>query len=275
MHGRARTFAGQADDSFFLDLRVFDLLYGADLSEVGDDTLAGFNVNTLGVQIPKRMLARNHKPGRNPIIGIWSTVERKSVRVKSGTGTNPTTVYRQVSRLGAPLVNEVVIPIKDKDQWNRSKPKNDGQFGSYVVDPELPKVVEAIYGIKAPKAPRNDLVQAFLTGFKGLNKPRNVTPSEELRLNMSIAPCQASKCGKHSSLGVIGGDVAGFPNGRRLGDDVVDIALRVVEGVLRPHHAKIVEKLGDGVNHNDKRFGGHFPYVALPASGSNAHPHAG
>ncbi len=253
--GSSKYFAGQADDPFFADLRVFDLLYGGDLSETGDDTLAGFNVNALALQVPKTRLAENGNADHNPIVGIWSTASRRA----------PGGDWVEVSRLGMPLVNEVVIPAGKKDKWNRSKPSDDGQFLPYVTDPELARLIEAVYGIPAPATPRNDLVSVFLTGVKGLNKPANVTKSEELRLNMSIAPC-TSGC---STLGVIGGDNAGFPNGRRLSDDVLDVALQVVEGVLVGQDTG----LGDGVDANDDSFRSSFPYLALPESGSDHDPH--
>lgn len=244
------TFAGQADDPFFLDLRVFDLLYGGDLSEVGNDTLAGYNVNTIALQVPTKDLIGT---SGDPVIGVWSTTSKERSRDK----------HSQVSRLGSPLVNEVVIPYHRKDKFNASVPKNDGQFADFVTNPELPKIVEAVYGIPAPATPRDDLVAAFLTGVDGLNKPANVRPAEMLRLNTTPFVSQTE-----SRLGVIGGDMNGFPNGRRLTDDVVDIALQVVEGVLLPDHPDAVETLGDGVNANDVEFSDTFPYVALPASGS-------
>ena len=245
-----KTFAGQADETFFLDLRVFNLLYGGDLSEVGNDTLAGYNVNSIAIQVPSKDLVA----GSDPVVGIWSSTSKR----------NAFGGYSQVSRLGSPLVNEVVIPYHRKDRFNASKPSGDGQFANFVLNPELPKIVEAIYGIKAPATPRNDLVAAFLTGVDGLNKPANVTASEMLRLNTKPFPGQT-----FNRLGVIGGDNNGFPNGRRLTDDVVDIALQVVEGVLLPGAPDAVKGLGDGVNANDKDFGDTFPYVALPASGSD------
>jgi hypothetical protein len=252
--GRYQTFAGQAEDPFFLDLRVFDLLYGGDFSESGDDTLAGFNVNSVALQVPRSVLARRSNVGNNPIVGIWSTTDRRGVDGR----------YRQVSRLGMPLVNEVVIPIKDKNRFNASAPRNDGQFLDYVTKPELPQLIEAVYGIPAPDEPRNDLVSVFLTGVDGLNKPPNVAPSEQLRLNMTTPVSDDP-----DRLGVIGGDNQGFPNGRRLTDDVIDIALQVVEGELvgQPND------LADGVDANDVDFRAQFPYLALPASGSDASPH--
>ncbi|MFC4500525.1 MULTISPECIES: DUF4331 domain-containing protein [Streptomyces] len=242
----ARTFAGQADDPFFLDLRVFDLLYGGDLSEVGNDTLKGYNVNSVALQLPTDMITESK---HQPVVGIWSTTQRK----------NAQGYYEQVSRLGNPLVNEVVNPLKDKDKFNASSPWNDGQFLKNVTDPELPKLIESVYKIKAPATPRNDLVDVFLKGVKGLNQPPNVRPAEMLRLNTSVKPAAEPK-----RLGVLDGDKAGFPNGRRLTDDVVDIALQVVEGEL----VGAKNDLGDVVDVNDQRFGDSFPYLAEPVAGS-------
>jgi hypothetical protein len=238
------TFAGQADDPFALDLRVFNLLYGGNLSEVGNDSLKGYNVQSIAIQVPVKDLG-----GAKNIVGVWSTTKKETSR-----GT-----YTQVSRLGMPLVNEVVIPLKDKDRFNASKPSGDGQFLSYVVKPELPKLLNAVYGLPVPKEPRNDLVQVFLTGVPGLNQPKNVVGSEMLRLNLTPFAGQT-----FNRLGVIGGDLNGFPNGRRLQDDVLDAALQVVAGELvgKPND------LGDGVDANDAPFTSTFPYVALPHSGS-------
>ncbi len=279
-----KAFAGQAEDPFFLDLRIFDLLYGGNLSEVGDDTLAGFGVNAIAIQVPKRALAKGSDPGRNPIVGMFSTASRRQVRVlsKENGSLSQRGRFVRVSRLGMPLVNEVVIPIERKDAWNSSKPRNDARprigFARYVLEPEVPELIKAIYGIAAPdlcgdKQPprcRNDLVQVFATGVPGLNKPAGVTPSEMLRLNMSIPPCIPGGCAKYSRLGVIGGDLAGYPNGRRLADDVVDISLQALEGELVGNP----NDLGDGVNVNDRAFTPRFPYLGLPVSGSNPAPHA-
>ncbi|MBC9730324.1 DUF4331 domain-containing protein [Streptomyces sp. TRM68367] len=244
--GGAQTFAGQADDPFFLDLRVFDLLYGGNLSEVGNDTLKGYNVNSIALQVPNSFIAESHD---QPVVGIWSTTQRKNAQGD----------FTQVSRLGMPLVNEVVNPMKDKDTFNASTPRGDAQFLTNVTNPELPKLIEGIYKIPAPKEPRNDLVDVFLKGVEGLNQPPHVTPSEMLRLNTSIKPAAEPK-----RLGVLDGDNAGFPNGRRLTDDVIDASLQVVEGELLG--AK--NDLGDAVDANDKDFEKAFPYVALPTEGS-------
>ncbi|MEU1477471.1 DUF4331 domain-containing protein [Streptomyces sp. NPDC001668] len=244
--GDSTAFAGQADDPFFADLRVFDLLYGGNLSEVGNDTLKGYNVNSIALQVPTEMIAES---SHQPVVGIWSTTQRR----------NAQGYYSQVSRLGNPLVNEVVNPLKDKDKFNASSPWDDGQFLKNVTNPELPKLIEAIYKIPAPKEPRNDLVDVFLKGVKGLNQPPHVRPAEELRLNTSIKPTDSPK-----RLGVLDGDNAGFPNGRRLTDDVIDASLQVVEGEL----VGSKNDLGDAVDKNDKDFEKSFPYVALPTEGS-------
>lgn len=270
LDGGARAWAGQSDDAFFLDLRVFDLLYGADFSEAGDETLLGFNVQTIALQMPRSFLAKGGNAEANPVIGMWATSSRRSTRVLKPSG-NQKHVGRliQVSRLGMPLVNEVVIPLQDKDRWNASQPKDDAQFLNYVTDPELPKLMQAIYGIPAPSPPRNDLVQVFLTGIPGLNQPPGVKPSEMLRLNMSTPVCEPGTCGSYSRLGVIGGDVAGYPNGRRLPDDVIDISIQVMEGELVGNP----NDLGDGVDQNPEGFRPAFPYVQVPTSGSDPDPH--
>jgi hypothetical protein len=269
----AYSWVGQSDDSFFLDLRVFDLLYGADLSEAGDDTLSGFNVNSMALQIPKGQL---HGP-KDGVIGIWNTASRPSMVVQNSDGTRSFSGRNvQVSRLGNPLVNEVVVPLAFKDYFNGSKPTGDAAYLPKVQDPELPHLLNAVYGTDVPDSndakdgiQRADLIQVFLTGVPGLNQPKNIAASEMLRLNMDIPPC-TSGC---SRLGVLGGDLAGFPNGRRLSDDVVDEALRVMLGVLLPNHQAIADTIGDGVNANDKPFGDTFPYVATPHPGSDASPH--
>ena len=274
--GKGRNYVGQADDPFFLDLRVFDLLYGGNLGETGADTLNGFNVNTIALQIPKADLG--FKNGES-VVGVWSTTSRPSIRTQGVDGSQKYSGdYVQVSRLGNPLVNELVVPANLKDTFNAIPPSVDRTVQPVVdkvLDPEVPKLIEAIYGIKAPATPRKDLAAIFLTGLKGLNQPKNVVPSEQLRLNTAIAPSR-----KPNRLGVLAGDNAGFPNGRRLADDVVDIAIQAVEGAVTvnadgsPKSVKIVKPLatGDKVNVNDRVFAPTFPYVALPWSGSRVRP---
>ena len=274
--GGGRTFAGQADDPFFLDLRIFDLLYGGDFSEVGQDTVGGYNVNTLAIQVPKSLLALRGDATRNPVVGIWSTTSRQRIEVVDTLNNrNRYGGWQQVSRLGMPLVNEVVIPVGRKDEFNATAPRNDSRFLQFVTNPEVPRLVQGIYQIPAPATPRQDLVEVFLTGLckacgpvpvdlnsQRLNRdadPAAFVPSEQLRLNMSIAPSATP-----NRLGVLGGDTAGFPNGRRLADDVTDVTLRVAEGVLLPNHPAAVDGLGDAVDANARAFRGTFPYVALP-----------
>jgi Domain of unknown function (DUF4331) len=251
-----RVFAGQTDDAFFLDLRVFDLLYGGNLSETGVDTLAGFNVHSIAIQVPKNSLK-----GASPIIGVWATASRPATTTRQAGSETSTGAFVQVSRLGMPLVNEVVVPVGQKDRWNGSRPIDDAQFLSYVTDPEVPKLLQAIYGIQAPPTPRNDLVQVFLTGVPGLNMPSGVRASEMLRLNTDIGPVAAP-----ARLGVLANDIAGFPNGRRLTDDVLDITVQAAAGILTGAR---VGALGDGVDRNDVPFRGSFPYLAFPHSGGN------
>ncbi|ONI80853.1 hypothetical protein ALI22I_43905 [Saccharothrix sp. ALI-22-I] len=277
IQGGAKAYVGQADDSFFLDLRVFDLLYGADLSEVGQDTLKGFNSNTIALQVPKAWLALKGDAKRNPVIGVWGDTERRSMELSPGR-------YRahgewvQVSRLGNPLVNEVVVPAGLKDTFNSLTPDQDGKVKELVdrvTNPELPQLVEAIYKIPAPKGRRDDLVEIFLTGITtklggpikaDLNSQvnnadvdkRKFVPSEQLRLNMSVAPAADP-----NRLGVLAKDNQGFPNGRRLTDDVLDIGLQALEGAAVNG---VVEALaaGDKVDANENAFEKKFPYVALP-----------
>jgi hypothetical protein len=268
--GKAKSFAGQADDPFFADLRVFDLLYGADLSETGQDTLKGYNVNTIALQVPKSDLALHSNSAANPVVGIWTTTSRPGAMM-NGHGTP----LEQVSRLGNPLVNEAVIPLARKNEFNATKPQDDAKFLPYVSSPELPKLMQAIYHIPAPATPRKDLIEVFLTGVckacgtvqADLNsqllnrdvKAANFHPAEELRLNLKIAPSSTP-----NRLGVVGGDLAGFPNGRRLNDDVIDITVQAAEGVLQAGHPVAVDSLGDGVDANDHAFEAEFPYVAWP-----------
>ncbi len=176
----------------------------------------------------------------------------------------------QVSRLGNPLVNEVVIDLARKDAFNSLEPTQDAAALDRVTDPELPKLLTAVFGIAVPPAPRNDLVTIFLTGIPGLNQPPNVRPSEMLRLNTGIPPV-APNTGGYSNLGVLGGDVGGFPNGRRVGDDVLDIAVRAVAGAtpLTPAFNRSPNNtLGDGVNGNDVPYCARLPVSRRAAAGN-------
>ena len=301
-----KSYVGQADDPFFLDLRVFDLLYGgpgSNFFESGNDTLKHYNVNTIALQVPKAdvALAGLATAAGNPTIGVWSTTSRQATRVFGATNdpskpvTTDSGAYAQLSRLGNPLVNEVVVPAQLKDTFNRITPEIDASVKPVVdkvLDPEVPYLVKGIYGVPnvntynptsgsydGVKRDRTDLFKVFLTGLSGLNNINDnkvhatQRPAEYLRLNLSTPIAK-----KENRLGVIGGDAQGFPNGRRLGDDITDIVLRVAEGTLiygntaksadAKAYAAAVAGLGDGVNTNDKPFLTSFPYIADPTSGS-------
>ncbi|MGN9782286.1 DUF4331 domain-containing protein [Nonomuraea sp. ZG12] len=265
LRGGGRAFAGQSDEAFFLDLRVFDLLYGGDLSQVGQDTAKGYNVSTLGLQVPVEDLVLKGDARRNPVIGVWSTTDKFNGHR-----------HVQVSRLGNPLVNEVVAPAGLKDAFNALPPDRDAGVPALVkrvTDPEVARLLQSVYGIKAPPTPRADLVQIFLTGVAKDNGPiaadlnslslnkdvHAVRPAEMLRLNTSVPPAKSP-----NRLGVLGGDLQGFPNGRRLGDDVVDIALQAVAGAARS--GKLIPVLTDKVDANDRPLGQTFPYIPLPGN---------
>ncbi len=288
-NGKGRVFVGQRKDPFRVNLgETFDLvnikypatelLPGAEFATV--DSLADANVTSLILEMPIACLTQ----GKGDIIGGWTTASVPANRTVSdtpGSGLDPTAQsgrWVQVSRVGAPLVNEVVIGLKDKNKFNSSQPKDDGQFADYVTNPTLPMLLEVLFGgagVKAPtNFPRTDLVAAFLTGVPGLNQPANVVVSEQLRLNTSIPPTAG---GQQNRLGVIGGDNAGFPNGRRPGDDVVDIELRVAMGVLctlsiggcKPADAPAGSlHYTDGAFINDAFFDNKFPYIRSPLKGS-------
>ncbi len=269
-----KVFAGQRDDPFFVDLgAVFDLLTirpGAPGNTGGGiDGLSGYNCNTIAIQAPISVFTKN---GTAPtvaddpdaVIGVWSTASlpRETI-LRDGKEPRYKGSRVQVSRLAMPLVNEIVIPLRDKDRFNNSNPRNDVQFLDYVLDPEPAGLLTALFGLNVPPAPRNDLVAVFLTGVDGLNQPAGVTPSEQIRLNVAIPPSV-----NPSPFGVLAGDLAGFPNGRRLADDVVDIELRAVAGVLVPGFNVFPNNaLGDGVDVNDLPFLDVFPYLSTPHQG--------
>ncbi|HEX5110442.1 MAG TPA: DUF4331 domain-containing protein [Vicinamibacterales bacterium] len=279
-HTSGRVFVGQRREGFVVNLaETFDLI---NLNPVGSpneerNDLASKNVTSLALELPIDCVTSGH----DPVIGGWTTA---SVKRSGDKGKeDPRRDFVQVSRLGHPLVNEVVIGYKDKNKFNGSEPKHDGQFAKYVTNPTLPALIEALFSVPAPTVPRNDLVQVFLTGVPGLTQPQHVTPSEMLRLNTSIAPVAPAS---QNPLGVLGSDPAGFPNGRRPGDDVVDIELRAVMGVLLPADQAPAGQLPytDGAFINAmvgyapsgalsadpglQLFRPSFPYLQVPLSGS-------
>ena len=245
----AKVFVGQRQDPFAVNLgAIFDLV-NAPLSVITDPALIGAAPNTIGDKNVTTLALEVHKScltaGDEPVIGGWTTASLRQARLLDGTpqaglqtSEKAGGAWVQVSRLGMPLVNEVVIGLKDKDRFNASKPAGDGQFADYVTNPTLPALLEialAIPGTAPTNFPRNDLVTTFLTGIPGVNQPRNVVASEMLRLNTGIAPVPFEQQNRLAIVGSLlsgGSDLAGFPNGRRPKDDVVDISLVAVMGGL-------------------------------------------
>ena len=254
-----KVFVGQRQESFAVNLgTIFDLV-NAPVSVITDPALIGAvpnpigdkNVTTLALEVHKDCL-RAGTSGDN-VIGGWTTASLRQARLLNPnppaghqTADKAGGAWVQVSRLGMPLVNEVVIGLKDKDRFNASQPRDDGQFATYVTHPTLPKLLEIalnLPGASPMNLPRQDLVTTFLTGISGVNQPRGVVASEMLRLNTAIEPvpfAQQNRLGVVGEILRVGGpqnlaqavDLAGFPNGRRPKDDVVDIALVAVMGGL-------------------------------------------
>jgi hypothetical protein len=302
-----RVFVGQRSDGFVVNLgETFDLVNikypvqelapsGVNARNLAPNSLAGFNVTSIALEVPASCLTA----GGDPVIGGWTaaSVRQASVinpqpqssnsvgsvgAVSSPTGANVAGgAWAQISRVGMPLVNELVIGLPDKDLFNTSAPQNDTQFADYVNNPSLPVLLQTLFGssgVKAPNVyPRTDLQAVFLTGVSGLNQPKKATPAEELRLNTST-PVTAT--GAQNDLGVLGGDNAGFPNGRRPIDDVVDITLRVAMGVLLspfdgssndPDPSSDSSRqlhYTDGAEPNPASYLQAFPYLNTPIAGS-------
>ena len=303
-----RVFVGQRQDGFVVNLgETFDLVNikypvtqlapGGNGRNLAPNSLAGYNVTSIALEVPATCLTA----GSDPVIGGWTTASLRQAAVLNPKPQSPNSVasvgavaagtavgaavqggaWSEVSRLGMPLVNELVIGLPDKDLWNTSVPSGDAQFADYVTNPSLPVLLEALFGsagVKAPNVyPRTDLEAVFLTGVKGLNQPLSVTPAEELRLNTSTA---VTPLASQNDLGVLGGDTSGFPNGRRPIDDVVDITLRAAMGALLspfdgstsdPDPASDASRqLGytDGVEPNPANYLSVFPYLNTPLAGS-------
>jgi hypothetical protein len=302
-----RVFVGQRQDPFVVNLgETFDLVNvkypasqlapnGTNGRNYVPNSLAGYNVTALELEVPASCLTS----ASNKIIGGYTTASLRQAMVLNpvpqssksvgsvGAVTTPTGAeiaggsWLQVSRLGMPLVNELVIGLPDKDRWNGSSPSGDAQFADYVTNPSLPVLLQALFGsagVVAPNVyPRTDLEAVFLTGVAGLNKPANVVPAEELRLN-TATPVTA--IASQNDLGVLGGDLSGFPNGRRPIDDVVDITLRAAMGaLLTPYDGSSMDpdpasdasrQLGyeDGVEPDPTMYLPAFPYLNTPVAGS-------
>ena len=270
--GGGKVFAGQRDDPFFISLgRVFDYvnLTGAGLGNKGGgvDDLAGYGVHSIVLQVPESEVTVDGKPvadekAANAVVGVWSSTERQTIS-PDGSGSGG---YQQISRLGNPLVNELIIPLGEKDRFNRTTPEDDAtNYGKYVLQPELAAVLNVLFPdmVNAPEKNRTDIVQAVLQGVPGLNAfpgKAGMNATDTLKLNLGVPPAA-----EPNRLGVLAEDTAGYPNGRRLTDDVVDIDLQVVAGALQGNEVP----LGDGVNQNDVEFLTEFPYLAPPKSGAN------
>ncbi len=294
----ARVFVGQRKEPFYIAVgKAFDLFnlnpLGAEVGGNNND-LEGKNVSTLAMELPISCLTA----GSDPVIGAFTTASLRQGRLLDGspsTGLGKVTrsggAWTQVSRLGMPLVNELIIGIDDKDKFNASKPKNDAaNFSDYVTNPVLPALIQSLFpsAVAPTNFPRTDLVNVFLKGISGVNQPTTVVLADMLRLNTSIAVTAA---GLQNPLGVAGGDNAGFPNGRRPADDVVDLSLRVSMGALcvltgatdtlkvgcRPADAPAgALALTDGVRKTAVNYGVTFPYLTTPLPGNlNPTPAAG
>jgi hypothetical protein len=281
LSGGGKTFVGPADDPFFVDLgAVFDGInidkpgrpaIGLGNQGGGKDDISTYNTHSFALQVPESQVTRDHKPvsgpaAKNAVVGVWASTERQRISVRRHHGSKHVKHnWVQVSRLGNPLINEVIIPISKKDKFNRTSPANDAKnFGTYALSPEPARLLNALFGLGVKENDRTDIVQALLTGIPGLTQisPKAV-PADTLKLNLGV-PATATP----SRFGLLAGDNAGFPNGRRLADDVTDIELRVIGGaLLKPEQGGKQLPLGDGVDRNDKPFRSAFPYVATPRDG--------
>lgn len=296
--GGGKVFAGQRKDAFYADLgSVFDLLgvrpapfntlHAIDQpAEPARDGLADKNVHTISLQLPiSELTSTGTVPtvvdAKSSVIGVYASSSRQRVRVLSPAGGVPRTAGRwmQVSRLGIPLVNEVLIPLGLKDKWNATDPKDDAQFFPNILDPEPAKLIAALYDeaytdkdTKVPPggaASRTDLIKLLTGQFIGLSAGNALPPADLLRVNLAVAADTADQNATAGRLGALEGDPKGFPNGRRLRDDVVDIELRVLAGVLlgAPYDDGANPLLGDAVNGSDRPYLNQFPYQATPISG--------
>ncbi len=307
LQGGGRVFAGQRAEGFYVDLgSIFDLgnlrpiqednVYAAALglkSALGVNSTKYLNVHSIAIQVPIRQLVA---ASNRPVIGVWTTASKQRVGILSdgGDAVAHSGPWTQVSRLGNPLINEVIIPMGKKDYWNTQQPHNDKQFASYVAHPELAGLIAALYSPNFPhlaKAVQQKVVRADLEAILLTGIPKGVVPSapaftnftgpvqaDMLRLNTSIAPSISGA----NPLGVVAGDLAGFPNGRRVFDDVVTVELRAVAGLLlgltdpgyTPDAA--VSLITDGVSDSGPigpgtPYLGKFPYLGVPYDGYD-HP---
>ena len=282
-----RVFAGQRDESFYIDLgATFDtvnlrrpvpiLTANEDADDgtnpFGVDTFSGFNVNTIALEIPIGELT----PNPNAVLGLYASTSRPKNLHRKDDGTSfGSGDWVQVARMGNPLVNELIIPTDRKDRWNASDPRDEVQFATFYLNPSLAAVLNLRFGTAFPTSGRTDLVATLLQYGGDGTCGKNDRCSELLRLNVGIPPTGPLD---QKRLGVLAGDNAGFPNGRRPNDDVTDIALRVVGGILVTNDPAGFPRLGDGVNFNVGAEGAPvtltpngiytvFPFLPTPYSG--------
>ncbi len=290
-----RVYAGQRAEGFYVDLgSIFDLLDLRPFQDLhllpspaalGVSSTAQVNVHTIAIQVPIRDLTRNRRRPRQvddpaASIGVWTSASRQKVLVREPSDDRSTGPYVQVSRLGNPLFNEVIVPMGRKDEWNSVAPAGDEVYREYVERPEVSALLPVLYpgvfpNLAALDAPRADLVAVLLTGIPGGLVPgfqnfTGPTPADLLRLNVAVPPSSSP-----SIFGLLGGDLAGFPNGRRVFDDVVAIELRALAGATYPlvdpgyTPDAAAAAVDDGVTPDDLGipFLDTFPYLGLPFSG--------
>jgi hypothetical protein len=295
-----RVFAGQRADAFWVDLgSIFDLgalrpvqnLHVIPMGATsGVNPLAASNVHSIAIQLPMGRVtatggAVRDAASRNAVIGVWTSASRQKVRMDSGGESVGVGPFHQVSRLGNPLFNEVIVPMALKDRWNHVFPAFDGAFAKYVAQPELAGLLPVLYpgvfpNLAAYKKPRADLEAILLTGIppgiiNGFQNFTGATPADMLRLNVAIPPSADP-----NALGLVGGDAAGFPNGRRLTDNVVSIELLAVAGATIPLVDKAFTPDGpvakglvmDGSKPGANATQSTFPYIGTPYDGFDNPP---
>lgn len=294
-----KVFAGQRLEGFYVDLgSIFDL---GDLRPFqnlhiipmpvapGVDASHDFNVHSIALRVPKTMLTRDGARPTDPasatsVIGVWAAASRRKAMVREPNGDGVESgPWTQVSRLGNPLINEVVIPMGKKDYWNSQRAQDDSQFAEYVAHPELAKLLPVLYpgvfpNLAGLSAPRTDLLAILMTGIpsgviSGFQNFTGPTQADQLRLNMAIPPAS-----QPNALGILGGDLAGFPNGRRVFDDVTSIELRAIAGATYPlvHPSYTPDAaaalLTDGLTAASTSYQTNFPYLGVPAGGYQTEP---
>jgi hypothetical protein len=303
--GGGRVFAGQRAEGFYVDLgSIFDLAALRPFQNLhliptpaqpGVNGTQGYNVHSIAIEVPKKFLTSDGSTPADPadprsVIGVYTSASRQKSTIINGNGTfTETGPFKQVSRLGEPLINEVIIPLGQKDFWNAVDPQGDSQFANLYAHPELAGLLPVLYpgvfpNLAAYTKPRADLEAILLTGIPtgiipGFQNFTGTTQSDFLRLNMAIPPTA-----KPNILGILGGDLAGFPNGRRVFDDIVTVELRAIAGVTIPlvdpsftpdGAASLVTDFNPPHIPSGVRYLQQFPYLGLPFGGYESRPHPG